>query len=122
MPRFGVTPEKEAELARRMTACGLTEQDLEERFVRSGGAGGQHVNKTSTCVQLRHVPTGLEIKMQRARSQVLNRFYARRRLCELLEARQLGADSPEARRVTRIRKQKARRKRRNRRGVRPSPE
>jgi len=114
MPRFGVTPAKETELERRMAACGLMENDLEERFIRSSGAGGQHVNKTSTCVQLRHAPTGLEVKMQKARSQALNRFYARRRMCELLEARQLGERSPEARKIAKIRKQKERRKRRNR--------
>jgi protein subunit release factor B len=114
MPKFGVTPAKEAELDRRMAACGLLESDLEERFIRSSGAGGQHVNKTSTCVQLRHTPTGLEVKMQKARSQALNRFYARRRMCELLEAQSLGAKSPEARKTAKIRKQKERRRRRNR--------
>ena len=113
---FGVTAKKAEELARRMAACGLLEGDLEEKFVRSGGAGGQHVNKTSTAVQLTHVPTGLEVKMQKARSQALNRFYARRRLCELLEARALGDQSPEAQRQEKIRKQKARRKRRGRSG------
>jgi protein subunit release factor B len=96
-----------------MAACGLKEDDLEESFVRSRGAGGQHVNKTSTCVQMRHAPTGLEVKMQKARSQGLNRFYARRRMCELLEERTLGKQSPEARRAARIRKQKDRRKRRS---------
>ncbi len=112
MARYGVTPEKEAELERRMKACGLREADLEERFIRSQGAGGQHVNKTSTRVYLRHKGTGLEVKMQKARSQALNRFYARRRLCELLEKQRLGSESSEARRVARIRKQKERRKRR----------
>ncbi|MCC6696017.1 MAG: peptide chain release factor-like protein [Candidatus Hydrogenedentes bacterium] len=112
MSRFGVTPEKALELENRMTACGLREADLEESFIRSGGAGGQHVNKTSTCVYLRHAPTGTEVKMQKARSQALNRFYARRRMCELLEARTLGEDSPEAKRAAKIRKQKARRRRR----------
>ncbi len=112
MSRFGVTPAKEAELAARMQACGLREEDLEERFITSGGPGGQHVNRSATCVFLRHTPTSLEVKMQRARSQALNRFYARRRLCELLEARQLGKGSPEALRQAKIRKQKARRKRR----------
>jgi protein subunit release factor B len=114
MSRYGVTPAKEAELERRMAACGLKEQDLEEGFIRSSGAGGQHVNKTSTCVHLRHRPTELEVKMQKARSQALNRFYARRRMCELLEAKQLGEESPEARRVAKIRKQKERRRRRTR--------
>lgn len=109
---FGVTTKKAEELERRMSACGLREADLNERFIRSGGSGGQHVNKTSTCVQLTHKPTGLEVKMQKARSQALNRFYARRRLCELLEAQALGAESPEAKKRDKIRKQKARRKRR----------
>ncbi|MCP4642206.1 MAG: peptide chain release factor-like protein [bacterium] len=95
-----------------MVACGLSEEDLDEQFVRSGGPGGQHVNRTATCVQLTHRASGLEVKMQKARSQGLNRFYARRRLCELIEAKALGADSPEEKRRAKIRKQKARRKRR----------
>lgn len=114
MSRFGVTPAKVAELLARMAASGLREADLEERFVTSGGPGGQKVNRTATCVLLRHLPTGLEVKMQQARSQGLNRFYARRRLCELLEAQRLGAESPAARAAARIRKQKARRRRRAR--------
>ena len=112
MPKFGVTPRKEEELLARMAACGLREGDIEERFVRSGGPGGQHVNRSATCVYLKHGPTGLEVKAQQARSQGLNRFYARRRLCELIEQAALGEASPEARRRAKIRKQKARRKRR----------
>ncbi len=112
MARFGVTPKKEDELASRMAALGLREADLEESFCRSGGPGGQKVNRSSTCVQLRHVPSGLEVKMQQERSQALNRFFARRRLCELLERERLGVDSPEAREQARLRKQKDRRKRR----------
>ena len=95
-----------------MQKCELLESDLEETFVRSGGAGGQHVNKTSTCVHLKHLPTGLAVKVQKSRSQGLNRFYARRQLCELLENEQMGKDSPEAKRIAKIRKQKDRRKRR----------
>lgn len=114
MPSFGVTPQKEAELRDRMAACNVRETDLEERFLTSGGPGGQNVNKTATCVLLRHAPTGLEVKMQKARSQALNRFYARRRLCELVEAQALGEKSPQAIQQEKIRKQKARRKRRGR--------
>ncbi len=114
MPRFGVTPQKEAELLRRMEACGLREQDLHEQFVRSGGPGGQKVNRTATCVYLKHLPSGLEVKMQEARSQALNRFYARRRMCELIEQQTLGAESPEAKRQEKLRKQKKRRRRRAR--------
>ncbi len=109
---FGVSEQKVRQLAERMAACGITEAGLEERFVRSQGPGGQHVNKTSTCVELRHPPSGHSVKMQRARSQPLNRFYARRRLCELIERDQLGRQSPEAKRVAKLRKQKDRRKRR----------
>ncbi|MCE5230356.1 peptide chain release factor-like protein [bacterium] len=112
MPKFGVTPEKEAELARRMESCGLRESDFEESFIRSGGPGGQKVNRSATCVRLKHVATGIEVKMQRTRSQGLNRFYARRRLCELLEARALGQAAPAAQLAEKIRKQKDRRRRR----------
>lgn len=112
MPHFGVTPQKEAELARRMEACGVREGDLDETFVSSGGPGGQKVNRTATCVRLFHRPTGTEVKMQQARSQALNRFFARRRLCELLETERLGAASPQAIEHARIRKQKQRRRRR----------
>lgn len=112
MPEFGVTPPKANALAARMLACGLDEKDLDERFVRSGGPGGQHVNKSATAVYVKHLPTGLEVKMQKARSQALNRYYARRRLCELLEKRILGKENPEALRREKLRKQKAKRRKR----------
>ena len=117
MSRFGVTPQKETELLARMAACGLREEDFEESFIRSGGPGGQKVNRTASCVYLKHGATGLEVKMQQARSQALNRFYARRRLCELLESRLLGQQSPEALKQEKLRKQKARRRRRGRKEV-----
>ena len=109
---FGVTPQKEQELRVRMAACNLQEADIEESFVRSGGPGGQKTNKSATAVFLAHKPTGLSVKSQQARSQALNRFYARRRLCELLEQQTLGDKSPEALKREKIRKQKARRRRR----------
>jgi protein subunit release factor B len=112
MPIFGVTQKKEAELRARMAAMGVNEADLDERFITGGGPGGQKVNRTATCVYLVHRPTGTEVKMQQARSQGLNRYYARRRLCELLEAETLGKQSPEALQAEKIRKQKQRRKRR----------
>ena len=112
MSKFGVTPAKHTELLERMAACGLDESDIQESYVRSGGPGGQKVNRTATCVQLKHIPTGLDVKMQKSRSQALNRFYARRRLCELIEARTLGDQSPEAKRRAKLRKQKDRRRRR----------
>ena len=113
MINFGTTEQKKEELEQRMRKCILNEKDIEETFVRSGGAGGQKVNKTSTCVHLRHIPTGLAVKVQKSRSQGLNRFYARRQLCELLENELLGKGSPEAKRIEKMQKQKDRRKRRH---------
>lgn len=110
---FGTTPAKRERLLAWMERLGMLEEDLEESFVRSGGHGGQNVNKNATCVRLLHRPSGLEVKMQKARTQGLNRYYARQRLCELLEARQLGEQSPEAKRIEKLRKQKSRRRRRS---------
>jgi len=110
---FNVSDKKAAELQARMQAVGLSESDMLETFVRSQGPGGQKVNRTATCVHLRHLPTGLEVKMQKSRSQALNRFYARRRMCELLEARQQGSRSPAAVERRKVRKQKDRRRRRS---------
>lgn len=98
----------------RMERNAVSESDLEEKFIRSSGPGGQHVNRTSTCVYLKHTPTGLEVKMQKARSQALNRFYARRRLCEMLEEASGEGESPEQKRIEKLRRQKSRRKRRSR--------
>ncbi len=109
---FGVTERKVAELKQRMKRCKLYEKDIEEKFVRSSGPGGQKVNKSSTCVHLTHRPSGLVVKMQKSRTQKLNRYYARKRLCEMLENKLLGKESPEAKRLSKIRKQKNRRRRR----------
>jgi peptide chain release factor len=114
---FGVTQKKQDELEARMAALGLREADLHEKFIHSSGPGGQNVNKTASCVYLSHIPTGLEVKMQRERSQVLNRYYARKRLCELVEQQKLGYNSPAALKAEKIRKQKNRRRRRNRNKV-----
>ena len=95
-----------------MARLGIREADLEEQFVRSSGPGGQHVNKTATCVVLVHRPSGLTVRCQRARSQGLNRFYARRLLAQKIEARELGERSAEQQRIEKIRRQKRRRSRR----------
>jgi len=112
MINFGVTERKKAELEERMRRCGLYEKDIEEKFVRSGGSGGQKVNKSSSCVCLKHIPSDLSVKIQTNRSQGLNRYYARKRMCELLENKQLGKESPEAKRIEKIRKKKDRKRRR----------
>lgn len=81
-----VTPEKSAALEQRMAALGIAAADLLEKFVRGSGAGGQKINKTSNCVFLKHLPTGVCIKCQIDRSREMNRFLARRELCDQLEA------------------------------------
>jgi len=111
---FGVTRKKQEELEARMSALGVREADIEEKYIRSSGPGGQNVNKTASCVYLKHIRSGLEVKMQRERTQGLNRYYARKRLCELVEEEKLGPASPAALKAEKIRKQKKRRKRRGR--------
>lgn len=110
MPEFAVSAEKNRWLQQKMAELQVREEDLEESFVRSSGNGGQHVNKTSSCVQLRHRPTGICVSASRERSQSVNRFLARRELLERIEARS-GAMTPEMKRIDRLRKQKDRRRR-----------
>ncbi len=95
-----------------MIRLGVKEGDFEESFVRSSGPGGQNVNKTSTCVFIRHVPTGLTVKCQRERSQSLNRFLARRLLLDKIERLQSGIIDEEKKRIEKIRRQKRKRSKR----------
>ena len=97
-----------------MRKLGVREQDLEERFVRSGGPGGQNVNKVATCVIVQHLPSGLVVRCQQERSQALNRFLARRQLLLRLEMKRLGELSAEAQRIAKIRRQKRKRSKRAR--------
>ena len=103
---------KEKTLYDRMERLDINESDIIERFVRSSGAGGQKVNKTSTCVYLKHIPSGIEVKCQKERSQALNRFLARRILADKIEQVQLGKKSEEAKRVAKIKRQKRKRSKR----------
>jgi protein subunit release factor B len=112
MPEFAVSEEKNRWLRLKMAELGVREEELEETFVRSSGNGGQHVNKTSTCVQLRHKPSGISVSASRERSQSVNRFLARRELLERIEALS-GKQTPEMKRIERLRKQKDRRRRRS---------
>ena len=109
---FPVSPEKAQALAARMASLGIRAEDLDEEFVRSGGKGGQNVNKVATCVVLRHAPSGLAVKCQASRSQGMNRFLARRLLCDKLDAKLRGVASAAEQERQRIRRQKRRRSRR----------
>ncbi len=113
MSAFPVSPEKETHLLQRMSALGVREADIEETFVRSGGHGGQNVNKSATCVQLIHRPTRLQVKCQSTRQQGLNRFLARRLLLDKIEALQKGFVDAERAAAEKIRRQKRRRSRRS---------
>jgi peptide chain release factor len=112
MSLFTVSVEKENALLERMARLGVAECDLRETFVRSSGPGGQKVNKTSSCVQLVHLPTGLTVKCQRERSQAMNRFLARRLLLDRIEKLQTGVVEAERDRAEKIRRQKRKRSKR----------
>jgi protein subunit release factor B len=110
---FVVSEEKNRWLKERMGALHIHEKDIEEKFIRSSGRGGQKVNKTSTCVYLKHFPTGIEVKLMRERSQALNRFLARRELVKRIEklSGQLTSDDV---RINKAKRQKAKRRKRAR--------
>ena len=113
MIHFPVSDEKNRWLEEGMEVLGIREKDIEEKFIRSSGRGGQKVNKTSTCVYLRHLPTGIEVKCMKERSQSLNRFLARRELVEKI-ARISGKIGPEDAEMEKIKRQKAKRRKRAR--------
>lgn len=107
-----VTGETQAKLKARMEKLGILEQDLDEHFIRGSGSGGQKINKTSSCVQLIHRPSRIEIRCQKTRSQADNRYWARRDLCDRIEEKLLGEKSAKQQAMEKIRRQKRRRSRR----------
>lgn len=112
MARFPVSSAKELALKGRMDSLNVREEDIEESFIRSSGRGGQKVNKASTCVYLKHIPTGIEVKCQKERSQALNRYHARVILLKKIERLIKGRESEEIQRIEKIRRQKRKRSKR----------
>ena len=107
------SPEKSAALAQRMASLGIDPGDLVERFVRGSGAGGQKINKTSNCVFLKHLPSGICIKCQMERSREMNRFLARREMCDQFDAIANGKATAKTQAIEKLRRQKRRRSRRS---------
>ena len=109
MNTLPVSQEKEAQLAQRMVALGVRAADVEESFVRSGGHGGQNVNKVSTCVMLVHRPTGVQVKCQETRQQGMNRFIGWHLLLDKIESQRQAKIKAERDRVEKLRRQKRKR-------------
>ncbi len=108
-----IHPQKKDELKERMEKAGVKEEDLIEKFILGSGKGGQKVNKTSSCVYLKHVPTGFEVKCQKTRSREANRLFARREICEQIERQVLGIKSEKQHLMEKTRRQKQRRSRKS---------
>jgi protein subunit release factor B len=112
MSKFPVSPKKEQELLSEMERLLIKESDIEEKFIRCSGHGGQKINKISSGVFLRHIPTGIKIKYTKERSLALNRFFARRLLVDKIKE-QLGISTQKSKKIEKIKKKKLRSKRRN---------
>jgi peptide chain release factor len=112
MSIFNVSEKKEKALLDRMLELNVKEDDIEERFIRASGPGGQKVNKSSTCVFIRHIPTDITVKYQKERSQALNRFFARRTLLDQIEYKQKGYIKEDKKRIDKIKSQKRKKRKR----------
>jgi peptide chain release factor len=108
---MSLSKEKQDELNRRMQKLEIFEADLIEKFILGSGKGGQKINKTSSCVYLKHLPTGIEVKCQTNRSREMNRFLARRKLCDTIEEQLFHETSKKQQLIEKIRRQKQRKSR-----------
>lgn len=109
---MAVKKDKIEELEERMEKLGIREEDLVEKFILGSGKGGQKINKTYSCVYLKHIPSDIEIKCQKDRSRELNRYYARKMLCEKLEEILFREKSEKRKQIEKIRRQKRKRSKR----------
>ena len=112
MINFGVSLSKQKELEFKFEKFNINEKDIIEKFVHSSGNGGQNLNKVATCVYLKYIPKNIEIKCQKYRTQLLNRYAARKMLVEEIENRILGAKSKKQQEIEKIRRQNRKRSKR----------
>ena len=103
-----------ARIQAKMVKAGLDENDVKESFISGSGSGGQKINKTSSCVSLEHVPTGLRVRCQRTRSREDNRWIARDMLAEKLLERVKSAEAAKTQEIEKERRRKSRKSRRQR--------
>lgn len=114
MVELNVRSEKREQLAKMMQHADVREEDLTESFILGSGPGGQKVNKSSVCVMLIHGPTGKVVKCAQTRSRALNRYYARKILCERILEERNDILSARQQAWERVRRQKRRRSRKQR--------
>ncbi len=108
---MSVSKEKLIKLEKELDDLGIVEKDLIEKFILGSGSGGQKVNKTNSCVYLKHLPTGFEVKCQKSREREMNRYYARKELCEKIKSKILFEKTEKEKKLAKIKKQKKRRSR-----------
>lgn len=106
-----ISKEKWLKLKQRMAVLEIFERDIDEQYILGSGAGGQKVNKTNSCVQLRHAPSGIDIKCQKSRTRDDNRYFARKRLCDKIDEMKNQSESEQQKRMCKIKRQKKRRSR-----------
>jgi protein subunit release factor B len=104
--------ELKPETLKKANKLNINPQDIEEKFIRGSGHGGQKINKTSNAVWLKHIPTGIEVKMQRHREREKNRMSGYKLLINKIEEFLLGEKSEKARKIYKLRKQKQKRSKR----------
>lgn len=107
-----IRKEKLDALNQRMNELGVFEEDLIEKFILGSGKGGQKVNKSASCVYLKHIPTKIEVKCQENRSREMNRFLARRKICEHVASKIQLEKTEKQEKIEKIRRQKKKRSKR----------
>jgi len=114
---YPITGSKQEAILQRMEKLGIVEKDLEENFIRGSGKGGQKKNKTSNCVQLKHIPTGIMVRFEEYRERSLNQILARRLLCEKIEQQMRGTSSTLQQKKAKKKKQKKKNERRRKKKI-----